>query len=253
MQRIIEPEWLDELPPDDPQAIASRRDLRRLNRIMGNAATLRQLLDSAPHPPRRIVELGSGDGTLMLRLAQFFSRKWPRVEVILVDRQSAVTNETRRAFETLGWPLQTISADIFDWLKTPASEPADAMFANLFLHHFRAAQLTELFALAARRTHLFAACEPLRAQLPLTFSRLVGLIGCNAVTRHDAVLSVRAGFAGNELSTLWPASNDWQLREQPAQLFTHTFLAKKISCANPHDKILAPDSPRKNFAPPDRP
>jgi hypothetical protein len=231
MKRTIEPEWLDVLPPDDPQAIGSRRDLRRLNRIMGHASTLRRLLESAPQSPKRIIELGAGDGTLMLRLARELSPSWPRVEVTLVDRQATISEETRRAFESLGWPLQIASVDIFQWLKNPTGESADIMFANLFLHHFSAVQLSELFTLAARRTKLFAACEPLRASLPLTFSRLVGFIGCNIVTRHDAVLSVRAGFADQELSHLWPASNEWRLREERARPFTHTFLAERISAA----------------------
>jgi hypothetical protein len=121
------------------------------------------------------------------------------------------------------------------------------MFANLFLHHFSALQLSEMFRLASQRTQLFAACEPLRASLPLTFSRLVGLIGCNAVTRHDAVLSVRAGFAGDELSSLWPASKEWRLHERRAQLFTHTFLAESIASAAPDEKESGGKSVRGNF------
>jgi len=31
------PELLDELPPDDPRAVHSRGDLRRVNKLMGNA------------------------------------------------------------------------------------------------------------------------------------------------------------------------------------------------------------------------
>ncbi len=35
--RTVVPELLDELPPDDPRAMHSRGDLRRVNRLMGNA------------------------------------------------------------------------------------------------------------------------------------------------------------------------------------------------------------------------
>jgi hypothetical protein len=34
--------------------------------------------------------------------------------------------------------------------------------------------------------------------------KLLWLIGCNAVTRHDAAVSMRAGFIRQELSALWP-------------------------------------------------
>jgi hypothetical protein len=64
--------------------------------------------------------------------------------------------------------------------------------------------------------------------VPLLGSYLIGLIGANAVTREDAVLSVRAGFAGNELSALWPVEHGgWNLREYAAGLFSHCFLATR--------------------------
>jgi hypothetical protein len=52
----------------------------------------------------------------------------------------------------------------------------------------------------------------------------VWVLGCNAVTRHDAVVSVRAGFAGKELSAAWPPGA-WQLEERVAWPFTHLFVA----------------------------
>src|SRR5919197_312002 len=103
MDRRIEPEWLDELPADDPRAIRSRRDLRRLNALMGNVHALASRLHaiSFPGPPKRLIDLGAGDGTLLLRLARRLSRRWRNVEVVLVDRQGIVSDETSRRFEAL--------------------------------------------------------------------------------------------------------------------------------------------------------
>jgi hypothetical protein len=47
-----------------------------------------------------------------------------------------------------------------------------------------------------------------------------------AVTRHDAPASVRAGFAGLELSALWPNEGRWELHES-TRLFAHCFVARK--------------------------
>jgi hypothetical protein len=174
--------------------------------------------------PKRIVELGAGDGTLMLALAGRFAPGWERVEVTLVDCKDVVTDATRAGFAALGWTVEVVTADVFDWLAKPA-ETADAMVVNLFLHQFAERQLKELLRLAAARTKVLAACEPRRGQLPLVFSRMVRLIGCNAVTRHDAELSVQGGFAGLELSALWPEKQQWHLQEGSAKLFSHTFLA----------------------------
>jgi hypothetical protein len=75
---------------------------------------------------------------------------------------------------------------------------------------------------------LFVAVEPRRARWPLFCSRLLWAIGCNDVTRHDAVVSVRAGFSRNELSSLWPDKQNWQLTEQSAGAFSHLFIARKM-------------------------
>ena len=56
--------------------------------------------------------------------------------------------------------------------------------------------------------------------------QVIWVLGCNEVTRHDAVVSVRAGFTGNELSAAWPPG-DWQLEERVAWPFTHLFIARE--------------------------
>jgi hypothetical protein len=52
------------------------------------------------------------------------------------------------------------------------------------------------------------------------------MVGCSEVTRHDAIVSVRAGFAGRELSMLWPAEG-WDTAEKSAGLFSHSFAARR--------------------------
>ena len=67
LTRCVEAETLDHLREDDPRAIRSRRDLWRINRIMGNTGIVDTLLvRSLAHPPSRIAELGAGDGSLLL-------------------------------------------------------------------------------------------------------------------------------------------------------------------------------------------
>jgi len=58
-------------------------------------------------------------------------------------------------------------------------------------------------------------------------SRLLWAIGCNDVTRHDAVASVCAGFSGRELSALWPDKQNWRLTEQRTGAFSHLFIARE--------------------------
>ena len=121
-----------------------------------------------------------------------------------------------------------VEADVLDWLTRAAAATYDVQIANLFLHHFREAQLTGLLRAAARSARVFIALEPRRSARSLLFSRLLWIIGCNHVTRHDAVVSVRAGFAGRELSRLWPADQSWTLQERPVGWFSHLFIAHRM-------------------------
>jgi 2-polyprenyl-3-methyl-5-hydroxy-6-metoxy-1,4-benzoquinol methylase len=233
MNRRVEPELLDELPANDPRAIRSRRDLRRVNALMGNAGVIARAVLQARggRPPRQLVDLGAGDGTFMLRLAKRLSPAWPNVEVTLVDRQDIVNAETRREFEALSWSVRSVAADVFDWLARTPDSRVDLVTANLFLHHFADPALRRLMELVTGRTICFAACEPRRYPAALRASRWLWLLGCNPVTRHDAVASVRAGFDGPELSALWPGNESWRLREEAVGLFSHRFVAQRLNVA----------------------
>jgi hypothetical protein len=227
VKRIVQPEFLDKLPPDDPRAVRSRRDLRRVNGWMCNHVIMAEALDETfnNHPPGQITEIGAGDGTFLLCVAQKISPHWPDVKATLIDQQKNISLDTLATFVSLGWHAETIVADVFDWPQTEN----DIVVANLFLHHFDGARLQELLHMISRRTEFFIAIEPRRGCWPLFCSRLIWAIGCNHVTRHDATVSVRSGFSGDELSTLWPDKQNWQLTEQRAGAFSHLFIARKIS------------------------
>jgi hypothetical protein len=220
MKRILEPEQLDELPADDPAAIASRRDLALINAIMRQPAILARALRRFPQP-RVLLDLGGGDGRCLLAVARRL--KWRGVRAVIADRQDIVADRTRAGFAALGWDCAVRQGDIFDTLGD--LEDGTLVTANLFLHHLDEAALVRLFAGLAERSAGLVACEPRRDGFALAASHLVFALGANAVTRHDAVASVRAGFTDRELSALWPGG--WQLTERRALPFSHLFVAAR--------------------------
>ena len=224
--RVLVPEWLDTLPADDPRARRSRADLRRINRITGACGSLGRALDAIVRGGQatHLVELGAGDGSLMQRLAQRYAARWPALRVALLDRQPSVAAATRAAIESRGWRVDVVSADVFDWLRAPPARAAIVM-ANLFVHHFEDAQVAALFRGVAAHARAFVCCEPRRSAFALFGSRCLGAVGCNDVTRHDAVASIRAGFCGRELSALWPDDAAFDLHERAAGPFLHCFSA----------------------------
>ncbi|MEO7742782.1 MAG: methyltransferase domain-containing protein [Usitatibacter sp.] len=225
--RLVEPEWLDILPADDARAIRSRRDLARVNVLMANPGIVARALRAGLAPrAASVAEIGSGDGAFALGVARRVREH--AGSITLLDRAAAPAEACLAAFRAIGWSPAPVRADVFEWLSDPATPRFDAIFANLFLHHFERARLAELLRLAAAKTRLFVACEPRRSRTALAGSRLLGLVGCNDVTRHDAVVSVRAGFSGTEISELWGPSGEWHLEEGRRSLFSHGFAAERL-------------------------
>jgi len=256
LPRIVTAEMLDVLPPGDPAARRSRRDLRRVHRVMRTRAVLRRALqgwrfERERPAPLRVLELGAGDGTLLLGVAQALAHEWPRVELVLLDRQRVVEPATLERYAALGWQARAETADVLDWAAQRGRGGRwDLIVANLFIHHFEGTALAALLGAVAARTDRFLACEPRRARLALGASHLVGALGANAVTREDAVLSVHAGFRGGELSALWPGARDeWELEEFPAALFSHCLRATRRAAARAtNDTMHDPASDAMNDA-----
>ena len=230
LPRNVQPETLDALGAHDPAAQRSRRDLRRLHRAMGTLAIVLRALDRAAHgSPRSILELGAGDGSMLLRVAQRRAKRWPAVSVTLLDRQAVVGDQTLQDLRDLGWTPSVVTADVFEWLERPDAAQWDIVMANLFIHHFSPPALHRMLSRIATRTRVFLCFEPRRSIVPLLGSHLVGLLGAGAVTREDAVLSVHAGFRRQELTAAWPQNSGWHLHEYPAWPFGHCFLASRDS------------------------
>lgn len=227
LTRRCKREWLDHLAADDPSAIRSRADLRRVNRLMGAMTLMLTGLDriAARSAPSRLIELGAGDGHFMLRLARQRARQWPGIEIILLDLRPSVSEATLDGLRQLGWRPRVLAIDVFDWLQQPEDAGNTIALANLFVHHFEDENLTRLLHGIAARARGCVFCEPRRSRLALAASHLLGFVGCNEVTRHDAVASVHAGFAGHELTTRWPNAQGWSVKETRAGLFSHRFVA----------------------------
>ena len=226
MRRRLVPEMLDALPADDPRARASRADLRRINAVMFNTRIAVSMIRAhATWPPRDLVDLGCGDGTGALRLARALGPVEGAPRLVLLDMQPVVTKTTRQALGALGWRVEVVTSDAQRWLAAQPG-PVDLVVANLFLHHFEGDELSGLLNTLADHTRHVVATEPLRTPASYLAARAVGAIGANAVTRHDAPASVRAGFHGAELSRLWPGSIAFEGRRGP---FTHGFAARGIA------------------------
>lgn len=181
--RTLTPELLDSLPHDDPEARRSRRDLRWINRAMGNHRWFARTLPPLLRAGERALELGAGDGILAARL----EARGVAVDGLDFCQQPAEWPRTRT------WHAGDLRS--FGGFREYA-----ASFGNLILHHLDDAQLAGLGAKLRSSARVILASEPKRSahaqRLVACFGRL---LGASRVTLHDAHVSIAAGFLGREL------------------------------------------------------
>lgn len=209
MERRVEPELLDGMDPDDPEAVRSRRDLQRINGLMGNVEWMRQAMEWAgERSGGPLWELGAGEGLL---LDAFEESAWEVTGVDLLGRPEGLP-------ERIGWR----QGDVFEVL---AGGVSGVVAANLFLHHLSEAQLGRLGALVGG-CGVLCFCEPWRSRLALWEGRLLFPF-VNRATRHDMMVSIRAGFRRGELPKLLGLGEEWTLQEQCTKLGAYRLLAWK--------------------------
>jgi len=233
MQRIIQPEVLDGLPANHPASVASRKDLKIINRLMNHASCLnrktRWIQNKAKKNPIRVVELGSGDGSLACRMLLRWGKVADGSRIIFVDQSPCLEKNHVELLGRLGWEVDNQVIDVFKWFERDASE-IDLCFASLFMHHFTFEEITRLFDQLKTKTKAFVCLEPRRHWKGLLATRALWFIRCHPVTLNDACISVGAGFLDKELSRIWMQNTQtpWDIEECSAGLFSHLFSAKNL-------------------------
>jgi hypothetical protein len=210
MLRTLKPELLDSLPPDHPDAQRSRRDLVLINRIMGNHRWIARTLPALVRPGERVLELGAGTGELGQRLAH---------SGVISDGLDLVPRPDTAA-PSARWHQS-------DLLTFPGYLRYPTIVGNLILHHFSDDQLRQLGARLRESARLVIACEPWRdRRCQLLFKVLAPLFGANHVTRHDAIVSIAAGFRAGELpAALGLDDGNWDYRCHTTALGAYRMVA----------------------------
>lgn len=199
MLRVVEPEIIDQLPPDHPDVIRSRRDLKAINFLMGNERWIaRQVARFAGARNQGVLEIGAGEGTLLERLAG----RYPRIPLTACDL----------APRPPGLPAR-IAWDQRDAFESLSSVPGGILAANLFLHHFEDVEL-ERFRPHMEKFEVICINEPYRTPRTITDAKFI-LPFVGRATKHDMIVSIRAGFLPGELpERLGLNTPIWKVREE---------------------------------------
>jgi len=211
-KRVLQPELLDSLAPDDPDAIRARDEMVQVNGIMGNHRWIERMIRRHGQSTWRIAELGAGNGALSIRLLN--------AGLCGADDLHAMDLAPRPA----NWPA-TAKWSCGDVLNQTLPE-SEVVIANLFLHHFTSEQLRALGSRISSSTRLLIAAEPARLWIHTLLGRLFcELAELNHVQRHDMQASIRAGFRGDELRVALGLDEKWQVSVQMHPLGAYRFMA----------------------------
>lgn len=212
MPRTIQPELLDTLPPENPDALHSRRDLRLINLFMGNHRWLERALKRNARVDERILEIGAGTGEFARRL---------RSAGLNADGLDLLPPPPDWP-DASGWH----SAD----LKTFAGYAEfPIIIGNLIFHHLEDAELVELGAKIRPAARLILACEPARSRVSHgVFRTLSPVFSPSHVTVHDAHASIAGGFLGDELPVaLGLNQNDWIVKRSVSLFGSYRMMAMR--------------------------
>jgi len=216
--RVIKPEILDTLPEGHPDAERNRKEIYLLGKLSGNYRHAVKLLKAHHQPGDRILEIGAGTG----ELGKALTRKSEELTHTLDYTGLDLWNRPPLWPQRWNW----WQGDLLDFNGYP---DYNVLLGNFILHQFDDNTLRDLFNRIRNNFRLIIFCETARHLLHVWQLRLAYLLGINYVTRHDAKVSIEAGFKAQELpSLLGLKDGNWSVKDGTTCMGCYWMVARKI-------------------------
>lgn len=205
-QRRLSPEFMDD--PAIPRTVLARhlRFIRAVNRYLGGAgAALRYLRRWSQALPRdhviRILDVATGSADIPLAMVKWARRAGRTVHITAIDRHPTTL---ALAAEHIGArsEIQLLPCDALRLDEQFPDGSFDFAHAGMFLHHLRDQDAITVLASMNRLSRRGLIWNDLvRSRSALLGAQLL-TIGLPAELKHDAVVSVEAGFTRTEALAL---------------------------------------------------
>ena len=203
--RRLEAEAMDDPLLDEPSHLRALAGLARLNRLSLTAGTLWARLSKTaeiePQRPVRVLDLACGGGDITRRLARLALRSGRSFRFDGCDVSARAVRYAAAAADQRGIPCRFFQLDI---LSEPLPGGYDYCVSSLFLHHLEEARVVELLHRISRVVERGLFLTDLdRSMNGFLLAALVPrLVTRSPVVHDDAVLSVRAAFAFEEMEAV---------------------------------------------------
>ncbi len=207
------PEWMD-APCSYEQFRACVRDLAAVNRWTGAyGPTLRFLeqvmaADKTLKRPLRIVDIGSGGGDALRRVARWAARRKVAVQLAGVDlnphatRAASEFSAQQPGFQDIRWYTGSAATE-------PAAQEADVVISALMTHHMRDEEIVAFLRwLEAHAPRGWFINDLLRSQRAARwFTVLAGAMRWHPFVRHDGPVSFQRAFRMDDWYRLLEEAN----------------------------------------------
>ncbi len=206
-------ELMDLPQPLSPELEIDLQNLETLNRLFGGHEIVRKIV--APHlrpgAHMKILDLATGAGDIPRLLAAIAERCGCSVHITAVDANASTLAVARsRVPPAIADRISFVQADALSFEPAPAQQ-FDIVLCTLALHHFSRADAIRLLVRIKSLARRLAVVTDLRR----TFLGWIGIYFLtaiwlrNAMTRHDARLSIQRAWSFEEMAALlreagWP-------------------------------------------------
>ena len=201
-RREVTPELMDDPDVDRAQLERSLRFIRTVNRRLGGArAALGHLRRWSKRWPAneaiRIIDVGTGSADIPLAICQWAARTGRQVHITAVEA-NPTTLELAREHVGDRAEIELVHADALRLMDQFTPRQFDYAHAGMFLHHLKDIEVMTVLRIMDRLTRRGLIWNDLiRGRLERLVVRLL-VAGQPEIVRHDAIVSVAAGFTRKE-------------------------------------------------------
>ncbi len=204
-KRIYLPELMDDPHCDPQKLVRSYQQLALINLAISRMRALlsRHILAEIVNrqQPAHVVEVGCGGGDVLLWLAKRARQQGLQMAFTGIDTDTRALDLARHRLASfpevavLQLPLQRLGE---------LAQPADYLFCNHVLHHIPPSEVSHALKLMRDSTRIRLLVNDLHRSYfsYVSYSVLAAVLFHRSFTFHDGRLSIRKGFAPDELQQL---------------------------------------------------
>lgn len=207
MKRQLTPEWMDDPAVDPAELKEALAFIRRVNLRLGGVKALTKHLErwSTRWPDGHevtILDVATGSADIPVEVVRWAGERGHRVRITAVDIHETTLDSAREHVEReLGAdaPIELVRADAKELVDQYGPLSFDYVHAGMFLHHLSEIEILTVLRIMERVAKRGIVWNDLVRSRVAMAGIWALTLGQSDMIKHDARLSVRAGFTKKEV------------------------------------------------------